>query len=475
MGLVDSDLLSIQEARVLMEQGAQARERLEWMEPGVEDAALRGFRECLAAHGDAWARAAVAGSDYGDAADEAELLAWVARDLVGEAVAADPVHSLRREPDGTTVALLPRGVCVSLLPVLETLPVLASHMVWAVKSRCPLIVSCPDRCTAGTKDLFDGFAAVLEGLGFPDGTVAWVGRPTPEGESYLASAGHVGLIVDARGTSVSCGDAVVTTVRGNNPVFVERTADVADTARQVVASASFDCGALPGAEGSLVVDRAVDGAFRSALEREGCRFLDAGEARSVAAVLFGPDGTPRPEALAKPAVELARRAGVPCDPGCRLLVVEHPYVSSAGANTQACAAPFVTYYVEGDWRDACQKCIELILAHGHGGCLSVFTGDRAVAREFVLRKPVARVLVNSACGLGSCGLTSSLPASLTLGGWREGPSARPAVGREDFLSLRAVGLGSPMDLGTRRPGRTGTDPFDELMDDLRTLRGEEER
>ncbi|WP_251158583.1 aldehyde dehydrogenase [Caniella muris] len=477
MGLVDADLLSVQEARVLMERAAQARGLLEWMGAAVEDRALRGFRDCLDAQGALWASRAVAESDYGDSADGAELLAWVARDLVGQALEADPIHTLRSELDGTTTALMPRGVCVSLLPPLQTLPVLASHIVWAVKSRCPLVVSCPARVASSAKELFDAFAGVLAGLGFPDGAVAWLERVTPEGEACLVSSSQADFVIDGRGAAPPGIGAVVETGRGNNPVFVERTANVVNAARQIVASASFDCGALPGADGSLVVDRAVDAAFRSALQAEGCRFLDGDEARRVAAVLFDSAGNPRPEALAKPAAELARRAGVACAGGCRLLVAEHPYVSSAGAHVGACAAPFVTYYVEDDWREACQKCIELILAHGRGSCLAVFTGDEAVAREFVLRKPVSRVLVNSACGLGSCGRTARLPASLTLGRWRSGASTRPAVTREDFLSPRSVGFACPVaprPLGNPRNQATG-DPFGQLLCDLQPLRGEEER
>lgn len=483
MGLVDDDLLSVQESRVLLEQANHAREPLEWMEPGIEDAVLGDFQDVLVAQAPSLARQAVAESDYGNADDEAELMVWVARHLIAQALKQEPVHSLRREADGSMVALLPRGVCVSLLPDLLTLPVLASQMAWAVKSRCPLIVSCPGRACRTAKALFLEFASVLERLGFPAGTVAWLDRPTPEGDRQLTFSDEVDLVIDSRGAMEGSRAPAVTALRGNNPVFVERTADVALAARQIVASASFDCGALPGAESSLVVESAIDEPFRKALKAEGCRFLDAEETRSVASVLFDASGAPRRESLAKPAMEIARRAGVACDPGCRLLVAERPYVSSTGAHTQASAAPFVTYYVEEDWREACQKCIELILAYGHGVCLSVFTGDKDVAREFVLRKPVSRVLINSACGLGSCGRAAHVPATLTLGGWREGTSAVPALTRDDFLSLRQVGFGEDtvpsaaafLGSASRSPASKESDPFDSLLCDLRPLRGEEER
>jgi hypothetical protein len=77
--------------------------------------------------------------------------------------------------------------------------------------------------------------------------------------------------------------------------------------------------------------------------------------------------------------------------------------------------PVLAFYVERNWEDACGRCIELASYGGLGHSLVIHSGNQAVIREFALRKPVNRILVNTPSSQGAIGLTTGLDPSLTLG------------------------------------------------------------
>ena len=229
---------------------------------------------------------------------------------------------------------------------------------------------------------------------------------------------------------------------GNNPVFVEETADLAHCAEEVVAGKSFCYGMMPGAEQSLVVERAVDEQFRAQLKARGCYFLSDEEAESLAKTLFKPCGKPYRELIGKSAFDMARRAGLVVPESTKVLVVEKPYVSEHSVFSKAKYGPVLSYYVEESWRCACEKCIELILNSGDGNALSIFSRDGEVVRQFVLKKPVGRILVNVGTGMGATGCHSTLPKTLTITGWDNACSSDMGVTYRDFIRRRQVGVGA---------------------------------
>ncbi|MGC8141339.1 hypothetical protein ACP3W2_28425, partial [Salmonella enterica] len=58
--------------------------------------------------------------------------------------------------------------------------------------------------------------------------------------------------------------------------------------------------------------------------------------------------------------------------------------------------------------------VELILNDKKGQSLSIYSNDAYVIEQFIEKKPVARVLVNSPTGLGSVGIGTNLPISFSL-------------------------------------------------------------
>jgi acetaldehyde dehydrogenase (acetylating) len=68
-----------------------------------------------------------------------------------------------------------------------------------------------------------------------------------------------------------------------------------------------------------------------------------------------------------------------------------------------------------DWREGCERCIEILKFGGLGHTLSLHCGDEKIVREFGLRKPAFRICVNTPAALGAVGYTTNLFPAMTLG------------------------------------------------------------
>ena len=76
-----------------------------------------------------------------------------------------------------------------------------------------------------------------------------------------------------------------------------------------------------------------------------------------------------------------------------------------------------------DWKEACELCHALLKNGGIGHSLAIHSQNEEVIREFGMKKPVSRLLVNTPSTHGAVGITTSLFPSFTLGCGTVGGSA----------------------------------------------------
>lgn len=445
MSLVDNDLLSIQEARILLEHAEESQESLEGLPATLINSFLATLRDELLPRCAEYAQNAVQESDYGCAEDDAALTQWVLQDMLAEVSAEISVQSICVSDDGCSATMnLSKGVVLSLVPDWLSVSVLLSQVICAIKSKSPIIISVRPRVHTTCQRVMDDIVAVAEQCHYPAKALGFLSLYSAEGEAWLSDQERVRVLIDGRDYEHLCptnthGKDVYYASVGNNPVFVERSADLAQCAEQVVAGASWCCGMLPGAEQSIVAETAIAKTLKRELEQRGCYFLSEQESRQLIHILFDENGCPHRELIAKTACDLARRADIIVPDTTRVLAVEKPYVSERSLYSGVKYGPVVSFYVEETWRAACEKCIELILNNGHGNALSIFSNDSEVIRQFILKKPVGRILVNMSTGLGTIGYRSHLPKTLTIAGWDFATTSEPGVSYRDFVRERQVG------------------------------------
>lgn len=229
---------------------------------------------------------------------------------------------------------------------------------------------------------------------------------------------------------------------GNGPAFIERTADIRRAVSDIIASKTFDNGVVSAAEQSIVVDSCIAGEVRQELIANGAYFMSEEEADRLGAMFYYPDGSSNSELVGKSAGELAKRAGFAVPKGTRVLISQQKYVSENNPYSREKLCPVLAYYIEDDWMHACEKCIELLLSERHGHTLVIHSKDPEVIRQFALKKPVGRMLVNTPATFGSMGATTNLFPAMTLGSGSAGKGiTSDNVSPMNLIYIRKVGYG----------------------------------
>ena len=99
------------------------------------------------------------------------------------------------------------------------------------------------------------------------------------------------------------------------------------------------------------------------------------------------------------------------------------------------------FYTVKDWKEACNRCIELLNNGGVGHSMSIHTEDDEMVMKFA-EKPVFRILVNTASALGGVGAVTGLAPSFTLGcGTWGGSSTSDNVTPMHLINIKRVAYG----------------------------------
>ena len=151
-------------------------------------------------------------------------------------------------------------------------------------------------------------------------------------------------------------------------------------------------------------------------------------------------------------------------------MAERRYVSDTDAYNRELLAPVLPWYVEDDWMQACEKCIELLLFDREGHTLTIHSRDPEVIRQFILKKPVARVLVNTPAALGGIGASTELFPSMTLGSGLAGKGiTTDNVSPMNLVYVRRVGwpmrrAGLPEGMGSSCDTEPDMEALRQLLD-----------
>ena len=97
------------------------------------------------------------------------------------------------------------------------------------------------------------------------------------------------------------------------------------------------------------------------------------------------------------------------------MLSRHTEVSKPNQYSREKLCPILAFYVEDSWEAACERSIQILNVEGLGHTMTIHSGDDKIIREFALKKPVSRLLVNTPGALGGVGATTNLAPALTLG------------------------------------------------------------
>lgn len=423
--VTDRDLASVQEARRLAQRARQAAPNLAEFSQEQIDRLVDAMANAVRPEAEALARLAVEETSFGVVADKVQKNLFAA-DRVYEFIR--PMRTVgvvaRDEAKKVIEIAEPFGVVAAVVPSTNPTSTAIYKILISIKARCPIVISphpSAARCITRVAEIM---SAAASGAGAPEGSINWMSNVSLEGTQELMKHRDVAVILATGGMGLvraaySAGKPAYGVGPGNAPCFIERTADLAKAAGDIIAGKAFDNGVLCSSPNSVVVERVVADEVRREFIRQGAHFLGAADAARLATVLVTPQRLPNPKLVGKSARTIASEVGLAVPDGTKVLIAELEGVGRDFPLSIEKLCPVLSYYVVSDWQEGCERCKQILRYGGMGHTMSIHSRNDQVILEFGLKKPAFRIVVNTPTTHGSIGLTTGLDPAMTLGcgGW----------------------------------------------------------
>lgn len=419
-GGYDLDLRSVQEVRRLVTRCREAQREFAHASQDEVDRIGAAMADAAFAAAGRLGELAHEETGYGVAAHKRVKDEFSSRS-VWESIAGVPTVGViaRDEPSKVVDIAWPVGVIAALTPSTNPTSTPIYKVLIAAKARNGIVVAPHPAAKSSAAEAVRTMAEAGEAAGMPRGLVSCVQTPTLEGSRELLHHWATSMILATGGPGMvkaahSAGKPALGVGPGNVPVYVDRSADVAKAAEDIVNSKAFDSSVICATEQTVVADRPVAGQLRSAMEAQGAHWLDPGQRAAVERALFTPDGGTIAAAVGKTPQQLADLAGITVPRSARILVADLDGVGPAHPLSREKLTTVLGFVVEDGWRAGCERCIELLRFGGDGHSLVIHAQDTDVILAFGLEKPAFRIVVNTWGSLGAIGATTGVMPSMTL-------------------------------------------------------------
>ena len=444
----DKDLAARQEARSLCRRAEMAQKQLINFSQQQLDAIVEAMAKAFSVSAVELAELAAKETGFGNPEDKvvknrfaSETVAKRIRDMktVG-------VLSTRTQEKIWEVGV-PVGLIAAIVPSTNPTSTVCYKALIALKSGNAIVFSPHPKAAACTIRAAEILAAAAERAGAPKGSISCLTMASMAGCQELMGAPEVRLILATGGPAMvrsaySSGKPAIGVGAGNGPAYIHRSADVKHALECILKSKSFDNGTICASEQSIIVEKGMEEKVRATAKGMGYYFMDEPEAKTLAKLLFRPNGTLNPEIVGRPAAELAGKAGFSVPSGTKILVAREEEAGPTRPYSMEKLCPVLAFYVMDSDDAVLAKVVEVLQHEGAGHTFAIHANDSAVIEKYALRVPVSRLLVNTPAALGGIGASTNLFPALTLGcGSVGGSSSSNNISPMDLLDTRRVAWG----------------------------------
>ncbi len=447
MGL-DMDLQSIQEVRDLIRNAKKAQEEFASYDQKRIDGIVKAIAEACAANAEKLAKMAVEETGFGVWQDK------VLKNLLGSTITYESIKDMKTvgviHEDGAKGIMevgVPMGVIAALIPSTNPTSTVMYKTLISLKAGNAIIISPHPGAKNCILETVKVIQEAARNAGVPEGLIGAIHLTTMEATDALLKDPNIGMILATGGEAMvhaaySSGNPAIGVGPGNGPSFIERTANISEAVRRIFDSKTFDNGTICASEQSIVTEACIEAQVVEEIKRQGGYFMDAAQSEKVAKFILRDNGTMNPKIVGKSARDIGEMAGIEIPAGTRVLLSRQKEVSKKNPYTREKLCPLLAFFVEEGWQEACERSIQILQNEGVGHTMTIHSQDTDVIREFALKKPVSRLLVNTPGALGGVGGTTNLAPALTLGCGAVGGSATSDnITPMNLINIRRVACG----------------------------------
>ena len=446
---MDKDLLSIQEVRDLLKEAKKAQSIYSTFTQEQIDTIVKELSKEALKHEVELAKMANQETGFGKWEDKVLKNRLAAQGVYDYIKDMKTTGIIKDDKEAKIIEIgVPMGIIAALIPSTNPTSTVIYKVMISLKAGNAVVISPhpnAKECIIKTAEILINAA---ERMGAPKGLIGVIKTPTLQATNELMKHKDTSLILATGGEAMvkaaySSGTPAIGVGPGNGPAFIERSADVKMAVKRVLDSKTFDNGVICASEQSIVTESIIRNEVIAELKKQGAYFLNREERDRVGSILMRANGTMNPKIVGKTAVYIAEMAGISVPSDTRVLISEEREVSHANPYSREKLCPVLGFYIEENWEEACERCIEILQNEGLGHTMAIHSNDDKIIREFALKKPVSRLLVNTPAALGGVGATTNLPPAFTLGcGAVGGSSTSDNISPLNLMNIRRTAYGT---------------------------------
>ncbi len=444
--MVDKDLLSIQETRALVRAARAAQPEFAMIGQERVDALVEAIAKVGVEMAEELGKLASEETGFGKWQDKKQKNILASEKLVNYYKEMKTVGIINEDTDKKIVEIAtPMGVIAGLVPSTNPTSTTLYKAIISLKSGNAIVFSphpTAVKCITATVNMVK---AVLKAMDLCEDLVGVVSVPTLQGTDELMKISDMILATGGEAmvkAAYSSGTPALGVGPGNVPVFIERSADIDISVQKIFSSKTFDNGTICASEQAIVTEACIADKVTASVVAQGGYFLEGEKLERVKRVMERPNGSMNPAVVGRCAMDIAKIADIEVPVGTTLLLCKEQGVGPKFPFSKEKLTALLGFYVVNDWQEACELCHKLLHNGGLGHTMGIHSKNETIIREFAMKKPVSRFMVNTPTTQGSVGITTNIAPALTLGCGTVGGSATSEnVGPQHLFNIRRMAYG----------------------------------
>ena len=339
---------------------------------------------------------------------------------------------------------VPMGVVAAILPTTNPTSTAIYKTLISLKAANAIVISPHPRAHRSTCDTAAVLYRAAVEAGAPEDIIQCVDHASLEGTNALMRHERTGVILATGGAGIvkaaySSGKPAFGVGPGNVPVLVDTSADLEDAVAKIVAGKSFDYGTVCSSEQAMVCEASLRERALGLLKAQKAYICNEAQRDALGKLLIQTNWTVNPQCVGQPAARIAKMAGFEVPPETSILCAELTGVGKQHPLSAEKLSPVLSLYFVQDYHAAMDICFALLKFGGNGHTAVIYAKNDARIREYALRMPAMRILVNTPAPQGSTGITTNVFPSMTLGcGAAAGNATSDNVGPQHLINIKRL-------------------------------------
>lgn len=446
MSIEYKDLASIQETRQLLAKAKEAQLKLAQLSQEEIDTIVKVLSKAAYSQRVPLAKMAAEETGFGKWQDKVIKNAFASK-YVTQAMEDMRTIGIINETDTVTEVAVPKGVIAGLIPSTNPTSTVIYKALISIKAGNTIVFS-PH--PSALKSIIETVKVMNEAgvkAGLPENSINVITTVTMNATQELMTNNDTNLILATGGSAMvkaaySSGTPAIGVGPGNGPAFIENSADVPLAVKQIMESKTFDYGTVCASEQSIIVEKNNKERVVKELEKQGAYFLPKADAEKLEKFILRPDGRMNAKIVGRSPQYVGDLAGIDVPVSAKVLIAEESRVGIHAPYSREKLSTILAFYTVDTWKEALELSINILNQEGAGHTMGLHSKNDAIIKEFTLKAPVSRLLINTSATLGGIGATTDIFPAMTLGcGSVGGSSTSDNISPMNLFDIRRAAKG----------------------------------